>query len=129
MGASSTYAPARSRRWLKIKIKHEEEFVIVGYTNSGGVRLHFGAIVVGGCRDGTLLNAGHSGEVLPGRAWRIWAIVSTRICGQPNAKGSRFGAEHDDREAGLAPLRRFARPSFQMRGSSSLPLTAAPRKA
>jgi bifunctional non-homologous end joining protein LigD len=59
--ASSTYTPGRTRRWLKVKIKHEEEFVIVGYTKPAGSRSHFGAILIGGYRGGKLLYAGHVG--------------------------------------------------------------------
>jgi bifunctional non-homologous end joining protein LigD len=35
--------------------------VIVGYTKPAGTRSHFGAILIGGHRDGTLLYAGHVG--------------------------------------------------------------------
>ncbi|HZR82419.1 MAG TPA: non-homologous end-joining DNA ligase [Candidatus Binatia bacterium] len=44
---ASAYEPGRSRRWLKVKIKQEEEFVIGGYTAPGGTRSHFGALLLG----------------------------------------------------------------------------------
>jgi len=60
-GASSPYTPGRTRRWLKVKIKHEEEFVVVGCTKPAGARSHFGAILIAGHRGGKLLYAGHVG--------------------------------------------------------------------
>jgi bifunctional non-homologous end joining protein LigD len=59
--ASSPYTSGRTRRWLEVKIKHQEEFVVVGYTKPAGSRSHFGAILIGGYRDEKLLYAGHVG--------------------------------------------------------------------
>ena len=45
---ASAYVPdSRSPNWLKVKARHEEEFVIGGYTPPGGGRKHFGALLVG----------------------------------------------------------------------------------
>ena len=44
----SIYEPgARSRSWLKIKVRKQSEFVIGGYTAPGGSRAHLGALLVG----------------------------------------------------------------------------------
>jgi bifunctional non-homologous end joining protein LigD len=45
---SSAYIEGRSNRWLKIKVRLEEEFVIAGYTAPSGTRHGFGALLLGG---------------------------------------------------------------------------------
>ena len=40
-------AGRRSLRWLKVKARKESEFVIGGFTLPRGMRLHFGALLVG----------------------------------------------------------------------------------
>ena len=37
----------RSGKWIKLKLNHEQEFVIGGYTPPGGARQYFGALLVG----------------------------------------------------------------------------------
>jgi bifunctional non-homologous end joining protein LigD len=37
----------RSGAWIKLKLHHEQEFVIGGYTDPGGSRSHFGALLIG----------------------------------------------------------------------------------
>jgi bifunctional non-homologous end joining protein LigD len=37
----------RTGSWIKLKLHHEQEFVIGGYTNPAGSRSHFGALLVG----------------------------------------------------------------------------------
>ncbi len=51
---SSRYVEGRSGKWLKFKVKQEDEFIIVGYTAPAGAREHFGA----------LLLAAHAGDGL-----------------------------------------------------------------
>jgi len=51
---SSRYVEGRSGKWLKFKVKQEDEFIIVGYTAPAGAREHFGA----------LLLAAHEGDAL-----------------------------------------------------------------
>lgn len=59
---SSAYeAGTRSRAWLKVKLRNEEEFVIGGYTAPGGARQHFGALLVGAWDGGRLRYAGKVG--------------------------------------------------------------------
>ena len=48
--SSAPYVEGRSTKWLKVKIKQEEEFVIGGYTAPGGSRSHFGSLLLGAFR-------------------------------------------------------------------------------
>ena len=59
--ASAPYVSGRSRRWLKVKVRQEDEFVIAGYTEPAGTRSRFGALLLGGFRDGRLLYVGKVG--------------------------------------------------------------------
>ena len=59
--ASAPYVPGRTRRWLKVKVKQEDEFVIAGFTEPAGARSRFGALLLGGHRDGALLYVGKVG--------------------------------------------------------------------
>ncbi|QTD35500.1 DNA ligase D [Pseudomonas fluorescens] len=43
----SPYVSRRSRDWIKLKCKHRQEFVIVGYTDPKGARSSFGALLLG----------------------------------------------------------------------------------
>jgi bifunctional non-homologous end joining protein LigD len=43
----SPYSERRGADWLKIKCVRRDEFVIVGFTDPGGSRSHFGALLVG----------------------------------------------------------------------------------
>jgi bifunctional non-homologous end joining protein LigD len=45
--ANSIYASARAKTWLKIKCGLRQEFVIGGYTQPGGSRTGFGALLLG----------------------------------------------------------------------------------
>jgi bifunctional non-homologous end joining protein LigD len=60
----STYqAGRRSPDWLKIKSRPQQEFVVCGFTEGKGSRLKsFGALLLGGYRDGKLRYFGHSGS-------------------------------------------------------------------
>ena len=57
----SPYRETRSRDWVKIKTGYEQEFVIGGWTSPRGSREHFGALLLGYYKDGTLQYAGHVG--------------------------------------------------------------------
>jgi bifunctional non-homologous end joining protein LigD len=65
---SSVYVEGRSARWLKIKVRREEEFVIAGYTAPSGARRHFGSLLLGGYRDGNLHYVGKVGTGFSGDA-------------------------------------------------------------
>ena len=58
---ASRYRSGRVRDWLKVKAVHEQEFVIVGWTEPRGSRHHFGALLVGFYERGALRYAGHVG--------------------------------------------------------------------
>jgi bifunctional non-homologous end joining protein LigD len=57
----SPYRMSRSRDWVKIKAKHEEEFVIGGWTEPKGSRSEFGALLLGYYDGGKLVFAGQAG--------------------------------------------------------------------
>jgi bifunctional non-homologous end joining protein LigD len=58
----STYEVGkRTGAWIKLKLSHEQEFVIGGYTPPGGSRHHFGALIVGVYEDGKLICTGKVG--------------------------------------------------------------------
>jgi bifunctional non-homologous end joining protein LigD len=69
--AKDTAAPyqagARSRHWLKVKIRAEDEFVIGGYTAPAGARAHFGALLIGAWDGDRLRYAGKVGTGFDGR--------------------------------------------------------------
>lgn len=51
----------RSRAWLKVKLRAEDEFVIGGHTAPGGARTHLGALLVGAWEGDRLRYAGKVG--------------------------------------------------------------------
>jgi len=61
--AASAYEPGRrSRQWLKVKTRHTQDAVIAGFTEPGGGRAHFGALVLGLFEGGELTYIGHVGS-------------------------------------------------------------------
>ena len=59
--ADAPYVAGRSKDWLKLKCVWEQEFVIGGYTDPGGSRTDFGALLVGYYEQDTLRYAGKVG--------------------------------------------------------------------
>jgi len=59
--ADSPYSAGRSKDWLKLKCVWEQEFVVGGYTEPGGSRTDFGALLVGYYEEGGLRYAGKVG--------------------------------------------------------------------
>ena len=60
--ASSPYQTGRrSASWLKIKSEQRQEAVIGGFTDPGGGRKHFGALLLGVYKDKRLVYVGHVG--------------------------------------------------------------------
>jgi bifunctional non-homologous end joining protein LigD len=56
------YLPGvRSKSWLKLKIEHRQEFVVVGYTEPRNSREYIGALLLGYYDEGRLIYAGHAG--------------------------------------------------------------------
>jgi len=59
--ADAPYTPGRSRDWLKLKCVLGQEFVIGGFTDPGGSRTDFGALLLGYYEAGVLRYAGKVG--------------------------------------------------------------------
>jgi bifunctional non-homologous end joining protein LigD len=60
---NSFYEERRSREWLKIKIRHQMECVIGGFTEPEGTRAHFGSLVLGLYdKQGRLIHVGQVGS-------------------------------------------------------------------
>jgi bifunctional non-homologous end joining protein LigD len=58
---ASPYVEKRSGKWLKVKVRQEDEFVIVGYTAPSGHRCYFGALLLGAYDHGALRYVGKVG--------------------------------------------------------------------
>ncbi len=58
---SAYEAGRRSRQWLKVKTHLTQEAVIAGFTEPGGARKYFGALVLGVCEGDELIYIGHVG--------------------------------------------------------------------
>jgi bifunctional non-homologous end joining protein LigD len=59
--AASPYVEGRSRYWLKVKVRKEEELIIGGYTKPAGSRKYFGALLLGAYKQGVLRYVGKVG--------------------------------------------------------------------
>ncbi|MEQ9257632.1 MAG: non-homologous end-joining DNA ligase [Roseovarius sp.] len=59
--ATARYMHGRSRKWLKFKCGHGQEFVICGFTEPSGERDGFGALLLGYFENGALRYAGKVG--------------------------------------------------------------------
>jgi len=60
--SQSAYEPGRrSRQWLKVKMRLTQEGVIAGFTEPGGSRKYFGALVLGVFEGDELIYIGHVG--------------------------------------------------------------------
>jgi bifunctional non-homologous end joining protein LigD len=57
----SKYVQRRSQEWLKVKVNHESEFIIGGYTAPGGSRQYLGALLLGTYEGRKLRYAGKVG--------------------------------------------------------------------
>jgi bifunctional non-homologous end joining protein LigD len=61
-GVDQPYIAGNRGLWLKSKCLNREEFVVVGWTDPGGSRSHFGALLLGYyTEDGRLVYAGRAG--------------------------------------------------------------------
>ncbi len=59
---SQYYIGKRTNEWLKIKNNKTQEAIIAGYTDPGGSRKYFGALVLGIKDEGKLKYIGHTGS-------------------------------------------------------------------
>jgi bifunctional non-homologous end joining protein LigD len=69
---ASLYEERRSRKWLKVKVHQEEEFVIGGFTGPRGSREHIGALLLGAYRG---KNLNFVGKVGTGFSRRVLASL------------------------------------------------------
>jgi bifunctional non-homologous end joining protein LigD len=74
--ASSPYAHARSKDWMKFKCVNEQEFVVLGWTDPQGTRSGLGALLVGYQEDGELR---FGGKVGTGFGERELAVLKRRL--------------------------------------------------
>ena len=69
----------RTPDWRKLKIVHEQEFVIGGWTEPRHARSHFGALLLGVYDDDRLIYAGHTGTGFDERELaRVMALLTPR---------------------------------------------------
>lgn len=59
--ATASYVTSRSRKWLKFKCVHRQEFVVGGFTEPEGERTDFGALLIGYYDGDQLIYAGKVG--------------------------------------------------------------------
>ncbi|MGH7534213.1 MAG: non-homologous end-joining DNA ligase, partial [Gemmatimonadales bacterium] len=64
--ADSPYRAGRSPNWLKIRIRHTGDFVVVGFSAPKGSRGGFGALFLGQYVDGVLTYTGRAGSGFTG---------------------------------------------------------------
>ena len=78
--ARSTYqAGRRSPAWRKIKLVHEQEFVIGGWTEPRQTRSYFGALLLGVFDGADLIYVGHTGTGFDGKELaRVWKLLQPR---------------------------------------------------
>lgn len=88
----------RSGAWIKLKLHHEQEFVIGGYTPPGGSRPHFGALLVGVYEGNEFKFAGKVGTGFNTKLLRSlhqqFQKIATDICpfsDLPEGRGGRYG--------------------------------------
>jgi len=92
------YVSGRSRSWIKLKCRPRQEFVIGGYTEPGGARKGFGALLVGLYDDAGELN--YAGKVGTGFDQPTLARLASRLAAlerddcpfarKPRAAGQRW---------------------------------------
>ncbi len=98
--SDSTYESGRrSGAWIKLKLHHDQEMVIGGFTDPEGTRNHFGSLLIGYYDKGALVCAGKVGtgfdEVLLAALRKRFAFIGVPACpfkNLPEKKTSRYGA-------------------------------------
>jgi bifunctional non-homologous end joining protein LigD len=77
--ASKYEAGRRSTAWRKVKLLHEQEFVIAGWTEPRQSRQFFGALLLGVYDGGSLVYVGHTGTGFDARELaRVWKLLKAR---------------------------------------------------
>ncbi len=73
----------RSPTWRKLKVVHEQEFVIGGWTEPRQTRQHFGALLLGVHDGADLTYVGHTGTGFNQRELeRVWTLLQARAAAQ-----------------------------------------------
>jgi ATP-dependent DNA ligase len=96
--ANAPYSVGRSKDWLKLKCAWEQELVIGGYTEPGGSRTDFGALLVGYYQEGRLRYAGKVGtgytaatlQKLGARLRDLESPVSPFVDARPIPRGTHW---------------------------------------
>lgn len=105
---STTYAERRSRDWLKVKVHHEDEFVIGGFTQPTGSRPYIGALLLGVYSHNRLRYAGRVGT-----GFSVETLTSLYRKFQPLIRGkSRFATEVGERDVTFLSPQLVAQVSF-----------------
>ena len=83
--ARSPYRTAkRSPEWIKYKLNKQDEFIVVGWTDPGGTRAHFGSLVLGAHDANGLRYAGEVGTGFKGaelqRIMKMLSRLETPTC-------------------------------------------------
>jgi bifunctional non-homologous end joining protein LigD len=86
---ASFYEERRSRDWLKIKLRHELDCVVGGYTEPEGSRAYFGSVVLGLYDEQGRLH--HVGQAGSGFDQRTLAAVWQQLSKRKTAKNPFFG--------------------------------------
>jgi bifunctional non-homologous end joining protein LigD len=86
----------RTGSWIKLKISHEQEFVIGGFTNPQGSRKFFGALLVGFYENGKFLFAGKVGTGFNENSLRALYRELAKI-GAPNCPFANLPEKKGDR--------------------------------
>ena len=92
----SRYEPGRrSKSWLKIKIRREQEAIVVGYEPGKGARAALGSLILAVNEDGELRYAGEVGSGLDNRTIRqlkaeldAHAVDTPPVANPPRTKGA-----------------------------------------
>jgi bifunctional non-homologous end joining protein LigD len=69
----------RSPAWRKLKLVHQQEFVVGGWTRPRQTRQFFGALLLGVIENGVLKYVGHTGTGFDGaELQRVWKLLEPR---------------------------------------------------
>ena len=113
---SSRYEPGRrSPAWLKVKVRREQEVVVVGWTPGEGKASDLGALVVGVYDEGRLRFAGKVGSGFDGRSAAGCPRVAAAARGRRGTVRSAAAAGQRGRWGGDLAGRDWVRPETVIR--------------
>lgn len=97
--ADAGYVGTRTRDWQKVKCGKRQEFVIVGYTDPGGSRSHFGALLVAYYEQQRLVYSGRVGTGFTGQSLkelhgRLQPLATTKLDLDNAPKGAHARGVH-----------------------------------